>query len=190
MEMHGSINGIKYRYLASKSSGSPVVLVHGFNFDSNAWVESGVFDFLSAHYAVYAIDMPYGPRSRTDHINGDEEDFAEFLRSVLADLKITRPALLGASIGGATVLRYLEKGYDARCGVVVGPVNVDRVNLDRIGVPVLGIWGERDSVSHPRNRELLSRRFNVIIIPGASHPAYLDKPKEFMEAVKDFLGKC
>lgn len=149
MEMHGSVNGIKYRYLASRSSGSPVVLVHGFNFDSNAWMESGgVFDSLSTHYAVYAIDMPYGPRSRTDHINGDEGDFAEFLRSVLMDLKITRPALLGASIGGATVLRYLEMGYDARCGIVVGPVNVDRVNLDRIGVPVLGIWGGR-GIAYP-----------------------------------------
>ncbi|MGC8596281.1 MAG: alpha/beta fold hydrolase [Thermocladium sp.] len=190
MEKFDEVSGIRFRYIEAGSSGDPAVLVHGFNFDSNAWVNAGVVDFLSRNHRVYAIDMPYGPRSRTTHINGDIDDYAAFLRDAVRRIGAAKPILMGASIGGATVLRYLEKGYDAKCGIVVGPVSVDRINLDNIKVPVLGIWGEHDTVSNPSNKELLGKKFRVITISGAGHPAYLDKPREFISAIADFLLNC
>ena len=114
MEKFDEVSGIRFRYIEAGSSGDPAVLVHGFNFDSNAWVNAGV----------------------------------------------------------------------------VGPVSVDRINLDNIKVPVLGIWGEHDTVSNPSNKELLGKKFRVITISGAGHPAYLDKPREFISAIADFLLNC
>lgn len=194
MEHSISIKGLKIRYL-EKGKGDPFVLLHGFSFCAETWAEINLFDELSKDYHVHSLDMPYGIKSRSDKFDVKSRDeYAEFLKDFLKILNIKKPILLGTSISGEVTLRYLSSGYTAKAGIVVGPVNIKSIvdRLDRITVPLLGIWGERDNISSPDNSNILkenTKNSNVYIIKDASHACYLDKPEEFKTIVKDFLKR-
>ncbi len=194
MEHSISIRGLKIRYL-EKGKGAPVVLLHGFSFCAETWVEIGLFDELAKEYHVYSFDMPYGIKSRSDKFDVKSRDeYAEFLNDLLKMLNIKEPILLGASISGEVTLRYLSSGYSAKTGIVIGPVNVKSLapNLNRISVPLLVVWGERDDISSPDNSKILEshvKNSDVHILKEAGHACYMDKPKEFKRIVKDFLKK-
>jgi pimeloyl-ACP methyl ester carboxylesterase len=194
MEHSVSIRGLKIRYL-EKGKGAPVVLLHGFSFCAETWVEIGLFDELVQDYHVYSFDMPYGIKSRSDKFDVKSRDeYAEFLNDLLKTLNIKDPILLGASISGEVTLRYLSSGHSAKAGIVIGPVNVKSLvpNFNRITVPLLVVWGERDDISPPDNSKILKdniKNSEVHILKEAGHACYMDKPKEFKRIVKDFIKK-
>jgi pimeloyl-ACP methyl ester carboxylesterase len=194
MEHSVFIRGLKIRYL-EKGKGASVVLLHGFSFCAETWVEIGLFDELVQDYHVYSFDMPYGIKSRSDKFDVKSRDeYAEFLNDLLKMLNIKEPILLGASISAEVTLRYLSSGYSAKTGIVIGPVNVKSLtpNLNRISVPLLVVWGERDDISPPDNSKILKdniKNSEVHILKEAGHACYMDKPKEFKRIVKDFIKK-
>jgi pimeloyl-ACP methyl ester carboxylesterase len=194
MEHSVFIRGLKIRYL-EKGKGAPVVLLHGFSFCAETWVEIGLFDELVQDYHVYSFDMPYGIKSRSDKFDVKSRDeYAEFLNDLLKMLNIKEPILLGASISGEVTLRYLSSGYSAKAGIVVGPVNVKNLalNIKRITVPLLVVWGERDDISSADNSKILEshvKNSDVHILKEAGHACYMDKPEEFKRIVRDFLKR-
>ena len=194
MEHSISIRGLKIRYL-EKGKGTPVVLLHGFSFNAETWVEIGLLDELAKEYKTCSFDMPYGLKSKSDKFDAKNRDeYAEFLNDILKALNINEPILLGASISGEVTLRYLSSGYRARAGIAIGPVNVKSLvrNLSRITVPLLIIWGERDDISPPSDSKILSahvKNSEVHILEGAGHACYLDNPEKFKVIVKDFLKR-
>ncbi len=192
MEHSLSLQGLHIRYL-QEGTGSPVILLHGYNFLSDTWVEAGLFDALSRHYSVYSFDMPYGAKSRSDKlVTQDRDEYADFLHSLLHHLDISNPVLIGASISGEVTLRYLLRGHPVRAAVVIGPVGLKSLGpqLGRIAVPLLAIWGDRDPVSSPSDSHILKKQVKTSIIrmiEGAGHPCYLDEPAKFTGIVEDFL---
>jgi len=189
-----TIKDLRIRYL-QRGTGIPVVLLHGFSFHAETWAEIGLFDDLAKAYSVYSFDMPYGEKSRSDKFSaGNRDEYAEFLNNMLKTLNIHRPALLGASISGEITLRYLIHGYSAQAGIVIGPVNIKSLGtqLNRIMVPLLAIWGERDTISPPADSKILRthvKNAEIQILEGAGHACYLDEREKFIEMVKDFLKR-
>ena len=194
MERFISVRGLKIRYL-EKGDGLPFMLLHGFSFSADTWVEMGLVDELSRKYKVYSFDMPYGPKSRSDKFDAaDRDEYAAFLKDLLTALDIHEPLLLGASISGDVVLRYLSAGYSAKLGIVAGPAGVKGIadRLGRIAVPLLTVWGGKDTISPPDGGQIIEthvKKSEVHIIEGAGHACYLDKPEEFKTIVADFLKK-
>jgi len=194
MEHLISVNGLKIRYL-EKGAGLPFVLLHGFSFSADTWVEMGLFDDLAKQYKVYSFDMPYGSKSRSDKFDAaDRDEYASFLRDLLKTLDIQEPLLLGASISGDVTLRYLSAGYSAKLGIVAGPAGVKGLaeRLGRIAVPLLAVWGSKDTISPPDGGQVIETRVKkseVHILQGAGHACYLDKPEEFKTIVRDFLKR-
>jgi abhydrolase domain-containing protein 14 len=192
MEKWETIKGLNIRYLM-KGIGNPFVLLHGYSFFAETWVEMGLFDELAEKYVVYAFDMPYGVKSKSDKFDaGNRSEYAEFLGEVLKNLNIDNPILLGASISGEVTLRYLSLGYDARAAILAGPANVKNLLpvLDRISVPLLAVWGESDNISPPENAEIISahvKNSEVQVMQGAGHACYLDRPGEFKSLLRNFL---
>jgi abhydrolase domain-containing protein 14 len=187
-----SIKGLRIRYL-QKGTGIPVVLLHGYSFYAGTWVEAGLFDALAEYYSVYSFDMPYGAKSRSDKFSAENRDeYADFLNNMLETLSINNPILIGASISGEVTLRYLIRGYSTRAAIVVGPVGIKSLGnqLSRIAIPLLAIWGDKDTISSPADSKIIEayvKKSEIRIIEGATHPCYLDKPEEFITIVRDFL---
>jgi len=194
MERFISVRDLKIRYLEN-GSGLPVVLLHGFSFSADTWVEMGLFDELTREYTVYSFDMPYGPKSRSDKFDAaDRDEYAAFLNGLLSALDIREPILLGASISGDVTLRYLSAGYSSKLGIVAGPAGVKNLadRLAKITVPLLAVWGDRDTISPPDGGKIITAHIKsseVHTIEGAGHACYLDKPEEFKTIVSNFLKK-
>jgi len=194
MEHFISVRDLKIRYL-EKGDGLPFLLLHGFNFSADTWVEMGLFDELSKAYTVYSFDMPYGSKSKSDKFDAtDRDEYAVFLKDLLKTLEVQEPLLLGASISGDVVLRYLSAGYSAKLGIVAGPAGVKGLadRLGKIAVPLLAVWGSKDTLSSPDGGQIIEtqvKNSEIHIIEGAGHACYLDKPEEFKTIVADFLKK-
>jgi|SRR4030042_1370968 len=187
-----SVQGLTIRYL-QKGTGIPLVLLHGFSFNAETWVEMGLFDELTKDYSVYSFDMPYGAKSRSDKFSAENRDeYADFLNSMLKTLSINNPILIGASISGEVTLRYLIRDYSVRAAIVVGPVGIKSLDnqLRRIVIPLLAIWGDKDTISSPADSKIIEahvKNSEIRIIEGAAHPCYLDKPEEFRTIIRNFL---
>lgn len=187
-------NNLKVRFL-NEGRGNPIVLLHGYSFNADTWNEINLIRALSEKYNVYAIDMPYGIRSKSDKFIAENRDeYADFLKNVFSELGIVEPILLGASISGEIVLRYLSNNYDATAGIVIGPVGIKFLmnKLGRINVPLLVIWGENDNIASLDDAQLLIsnvKSSELYIIKQAGHACYLDKPEEFKTIVMRFLEK-
>lgn len=104
------VNNKSVRYII-KGDGKPMVMVHGLNFSADDWLLCCGDGFPGIR--IYAIDMPYGPKSKSEHfMPTNPNDYAEHLYSVIKALNIQNPILVGgASLGGETVLRYLALSY-------------------------------------------------------------------------------
>lgn len=194
MESYIYVRNLRIRYL-NRGSGLPVVLLHGYSFNADTWNEISLIDTLSEKFNVYALDMPYGPKSRSDKLMvEDRDEYADFLKEFLHTLKIEKSILLGASISGEVVLRYLSKNYDAMAGIVIGSVGVKTLSerLDKINVPLLIVWGENDKIAPLSDAHLLASivKGSILhVITNAGHACYLDNPEEFKNVVMNFLVK-
>ena len=185
------VGGKRIRYI-SGGSGKPLVLLHGWSFNADTWVESGIFPSLASRYEVYAIDMPYGIKTKSERFKAARPEYAVFLRSVLDALGLPDPPLVGPSASGEVVLWYVAQRLPTKAAVVIGPVGLGEELLSRlkgVGVPILAIWGERDEISPPSNAELLRGIAITAVLKNAGHAAYLDRPEEFVKIVLEFLSQ-
>ncbi len=67
-----------------------------------------------------------------------------------------------------------------------------RPKLNEIKIPVMGIYGERDNIVHPRQWQPLIEgvpHAKIIRWEKAQHFVMLDKPQDFMESLKSFLDE-
>jgi non-heme chloroperoxidase len=92
------------------SSGTPLLFVHGAFTGAWCWEEHFLTFFAEAGYASYALSLSgHGGsrgRERLDHIS--IADYVADLAEVVARLPVP-PVLIGHSMGGFVVQKYLEK---------------------------------------------------------------------------------
>jgi non-heme chloroperoxidase len=95
-------------YYEDHGSGQPVVLIHGYPLSGASW-EKQLPALLSAGYRVITYDRRgFGKSSQpTDGYNYDT--FAEDLRNLIAHLALEDVALVGFSMGGGEIARYIGK---------------------------------------------------------------------------------
>jgi pimeloyl-ACP methyl ester carboxylesterase len=67
-----------------------------------------------------------------------------------------------------------------------------RPRLNQINVPVMGMFGDRDNIVHPRQWQAMQQGLpaaQVERFPKAGHFIMLDEPKAFQQKLKDFLDE-
>src|ERR1700690_3502264 len=98
-----AVNGTALHYIATGTSGTPVLLVHGF--PETWWTFRKLIPLLAASHRVYAVDL----RGFGDSDNGpgayDSKTSAEDLHPLIEELNVGPVHLTGQDISGATVLR-------------------------------------------------------------------------------------
>ncbi|MEV5897761.1 alpha/beta fold hydrolase [Nonomuraea fuscirosea] len=97
------VNGTTLHYVAAGTSGSPMLLVHGF--PETWWTFHKLIPLLAAAHRVFAVDL----RGFGDSDNGpgeyDSATSAEDLHQLIAHLGVGPVHVTGQDISGATVFR-------------------------------------------------------------------------------------
>lgn len=95
-------NGIRLHYTRTGGAKPPVVLAHGVTDDGLCW--SRVAAELAPDYDVIMVDARGHGRSAAPERGYGPAQQADDLAGAIAALKLTRPAILGHSMGAATAL--------------------------------------------------------------------------------------
>ncbi|HZW55237.1 MAG TPA: alpha/beta hydrolase [Nitrososphaerales archaeon] len=209
------INGLALRYWSSetdtkKSAEKPTILFfHGFSFSLDDWARIGTLDLIAKEgYPVIALDLPAGKGSKSDKMKTQiKEDFVclvdKFLEkarvpNVGSDTNRGKLIIVGPSMGGGFALSYAIARPQRIAGLVLiapatEPFSDERLmdGLEGVEAPTMLVWGENDDVfpveTHARVLKNSLGHSKLLVIKGAGHAAYLDKPDEFNDLLIDFL---
>ncbi|WP_246551613.1 alpha/beta fold hydrolase [Miltoncostaea oceani] len=98
--------------------GRPVVLIHGWPLSGEAWAPQ-VPELASAGYRVVTYDRRGFGRSDKPGRGYDYDSLAKDLESILDELELTDVTLVGFSMGGGEVARYIANHGEERLRSVV-----------------------------------------------------------------------
>ncbi len=185
-----AVAGSTLRYLEAGPPGpTTVLLLHGARFTSETWRELGTIAMLAdAGHHVIALDLPGYGSSEVSPVPRDI-----YLGQALEQLwPASRFVIVSPSMSGGFSLPFVAREPDRVAGYVpVAPVGINnhRAALERVDVPTLVVWGENDQVIPVSQASVLAEALNgeTLILAGASHPCYLDRPDEFHRALLEFV---
>ena len=95
-------------YYEDHGSGQPIVLIHGYPLSGASW-EKQVPVLLDAGFRVITYDRRGFGKSSQPTVGYNYETFAEDLHELVTQLKLRDFTLVGFSMGGGEVARYLGK---------------------------------------------------------------------------------
>lgn len=95
-------------YYEDHGSGNPVVLIHGYPLSGASW-EKQLTALLAAGHRVITYDRRGFGNSSQPTSGYNYDTFADDLRKLLTHLQLRDFALVGFSMGGGEVARYLGK---------------------------------------------------------------------------------
>jgi non-heme chloroperoxidase len=95
-------------YYEDHGAGQPVVLIHGYPLSSASW-EKQVPVLLNAGHRVITYDRRGFGKSSQPTTGYNYDTFAEDLHKLIKHLELREFALVGFSMGGGEVARYLGK---------------------------------------------------------------------------------
>ncbi len=97
------LDGYLAHYI-EKGEGEPVILIHGFGWDSYLWSKN--IDVLAEKFKVYALDLwGFGYSSR-EPVDYGYPQYADQLFKFMDSLNIKRASLVGQSMGGGTCVLF------------------------------------------------------------------------------------
>jgi len=110
-------------YYEDHGSGQPVVLIHGYPLSSASW-EKQVPALLGAGYRVIAYDRRGFGKSSQPTTGYDYDTFAADLHKLVTQLKLRDFVLVGFSMGGGEVARYIGKhgSKEVSKAVIIGGI--------------------------------------------------------------------
>ncbi|XP_055269928.1 putative protein-lysine deacylase ABHD14B [Moschus berezovskii] len=172
-----------------------VLLLHGIRFSSETWQNLGTLHRLAqAGYRAVAIDLPGLGRSKEAKAPAPIGELvpSSFLAAVVDALDLGPLVMISPSLSGMYSLPFLTApGSQLRGYVPVAPICTDKINAAdyaRVKTSALIVYGDQDPMgqtSFEHLKQLPNHR--VLVMEGAGHPCYLDKPEEWHTGLLDFL---
>lgn len=153
-------------YVKDWGQGEPVVLIHGWPLSSDSWDWIAI-KLVEAGYRVISYDRRGFGRSEQTWVGYDYDTFADDLRGVIEDKQLSNVTLVGFSMGGGEVARYLSR-YQAK--------DIKKVALISSVVPFL-----LKTDDHPEG-------VDGSVFQGMIEGILDERPKFFNEFFKDFYG--
>ncbi|MFQ5790494.1 MAG: alpha/beta fold hydrolase [Acidobacteriota bacterium] len=192
LERELTISGSRLYYLEAGTTGdSTVLLLHGARFSSSTWRQLGTIERLAeAGHHVVALDLPGYGRSQASSLPP-----GAFLSRAVDELSIQKAVVVSPSMSGRFSLPLVAREPARVAGFVpVAPVGIEkwREELEKIKVPALVVWGEKDRILPLKQADVLVSALQgsaKLVLKDARHPCYLDKPEEFHKALLGFLNK-
>lgn len=103
--------------------GAPVILIHGWPLNADMF-EYQTLELLRAGYRVITYDRRGFGRSEQTGENYDYNTFADDLNSLIEHLQLEKVSLVGFSMGGGEIARYLSRfgSQKVASAVLIGAV--------------------------------------------------------------------
>ncbi|MEW6071171.1 MAG: alpha/beta fold hydrolase [Planctomycetota bacterium] len=187
-----AVGGERIHVLEAGDPAAPaVILLHGARFSAATWRELGTLELLASRgFRAAAVDLPGFGESPESSLRP-----AELLPALLGALGTARPVVVAPSMSGSWALPAAAEHPALLAGLVaVAPVGLAE-HLDRLAaaaLPVLAIWGSADDVVPLAVAEELVARVpgaELVVLEGAGHPCYLDRPEPFHTALVRFAAR-
>ena len=105
-------------YYEDHGTGSPVVLIHGWPLSGASW-EKQISALLAAGHRVITYDRRGFGQSSRPSLGYDYDTLSEDLHKLVTRLDLRDVALVGFSMGGGEVARYLGKHGSERVSKAV-----------------------------------------------------------------------
>jgi len=158
-------------FVRRSGSGSPVLLLHGFPQTHLMWRD--VAPLLARRFTVVCADLRgYGrsgcPASTGDHAPYAKRAMARDMVAVMQQLGFASFSVAGHDRGGRVAYRL----------ALDHPERVERLAVLDI-LPTATVWERADL-----------RLALLILLPGVSHFAPLQRPEQFNGVIRAFLGKA
>lgn len=183
------LGGSVHALVAGPKTGQPVLLLHGAMFQSSTWQNTGTLRRLAQEgFRVIAVDLPGYGLSPDGSLPPEA-----VLSALLPALGLSRPVVVAPSMSGRYVFPLLVAEPQTFAGVVlVAPAGIRtyRAVVETVRLPVLLVWGEKDETVPVAESYLLTTRWpqaQRLVLEGAGHAAYLDRPEAFNTALVAFL---
>ena len=152
-----------------KGEGEPLILIHGFFFDSHMWDSS--IDVLAKNYRVYALDLWGFGYSTRQPLDCSYQLFSQQILSFMDQLNIDTAVLVGQSLGGGIAMRLALEHPDRVSQLVLvdaaGLPNLEPITARVFMLPGVGEYLLRLPVDVIRRR-MLDDFF--LFDPGAISP--------------------
>ncbi|ELR68271.1 dihydrolipoamide acetyltransferase [Fulvivirga imtechensis AK7] len=97
------LSGRRTHYI-EKGKGDPVILLHGFFYDSYLWAEN--IDALAKNHKVYALDLWGFGYSTREPLDYGYQLYADQVLQFMDHLSIPTASLAGQSMGGGTAILF------------------------------------------------------------------------------------
>lgn len=185
-----SIGKSDVHYLeAGSAGGQEILLLHGKNFKSATWLETGTIEILEASgFHVFAVDLPGFGLSPAN-----ETGKPETLKAIIKALCLTTPVVVAPSMSGGYLLPVAADGNPPlKAFVAVAPVEIPE-HVERLKgntLPVLVIWGSDDQVVPLEHADIICEAMpnsEKVEIENGGHPTYLTNTDIFHSYLMGFL---
>jgi len=121
-----------------KSSGKPILFIHGFSQCSLAWGKQLQSD-LADSFRLVALDLRgHGLSDKPRDAYGASAIWANDVRAVIEQLELTNPLLVGWSYGGVIISDYVARYGEAEIGATNWVAAVCRMGEPLMAAPFLG----------------------------------------------------
>jgi pimeloyl-ACP methyl ester carboxylesterase len=159
---HAEVNGTRLHYAAAGTSGSPVLLVHGF--PETWWAFRKLIPLLAASHRVFAVDLRGFGDSGHEPGAYDSTTSGEDLHLLIGQLNVGPVHLTGQDISGATVFRLAS----------THPEDVLSFTAIEMGLPGFGLEMLAD-ITHGG-----SWHIGVLAAPGIPEMLLAGRQREFL----------
>ena len=159
---HAEVNGTTLHYAAAGTSGSPVLLVHGF--PETWWAFRKLIPLLAASHRVFAVNLRGFGDSGHEPGEYDSRTSAEDLHGLIGQLGVGPVHLTGQDISGATVFRL----------ATTHPEDVLSFTAIEMGLPGFGLERLAD-VTHGGTWYI-----GVLAAPGIPEMLLAGREREFL----------
>jgi pimeloyl-ACP methyl ester carboxylesterase len=178
------VNGTKLHYVTAGTSGSPILLVHGF--PETWWTFRKLIPLLARNHRVFAVDLRGFGDSDNAPGEYDSKTSAEDLHLLIEHLDVGPIHLTGQDISGATVFRLATTHPDDVLSFIAIEMGLAGFGLEMLAdITHGGVWhigvlaapGIPDMLLTGREREFLGQfAFPAMCAtPGAITDADIDE---------------
>lgn len=178
------INGTQIHYVSAGTTGSPILLVHGF--PETWWAFHRVVPLLASTHRVIAVDLRGFGDSSTADPDHDSATAADDLHQLIETLGLGPVHLTGQDISGATVFRLAATHPEDVLSLTAIEMGLAGFGLEQLGdvthggswhIGVLAAPGIAEMLLTGRERELLGQwAFPAMTaVPGSITDADIDE---------------